>query len=67
VRELYSIKANSDLYKGETSLDGQLAIISERLGLKSMPWLKTLEEKDEFLTQLEEIFYWKVYHEHHDY
>ena len=52
-----------DLYGDETSLDGKLLRIGERLELKSMPWLRTPEKKWTYLGQLEDQYYDKVYHE----
>ncbi|MBW2984090.1 hypothetical protein KY361_03190 [Candidatus Woesearchaeota archaeon] len=56
-----------DLYHGETSLDGKLLRISERLELKSMPLLKTPEERWAYLAQLEDQYYDMMFHQHHDY
>jgi len=55
------------LYKGEASLDGQLAIISRELDLTSMPFLKNDSEKFNYLMKLEDTYYDKVFHECHDY
>jgi hypothetical protein len=56
-----------DLYHGETSLDGKLLRIGEKLELKSMPWLKTPEERWAYLARLEDQYYEMMFHQVHDY
>lgn len=56
-----------DLYHGETSLNGKLSLIGERLGLEFMPVLKTPEEKWAYLAQLEDQYYDMMFRKHHDY
>lgn len=56
-----------DLYKGAGTLEERLAIISEKLQLELMPFLKTKEEKIEYLIELEDIYYEKVFCQCHDY
>ena len=55
------------LYKGEDSLDGKLAIISNALKMESMPLLKDEAHKVMYLCELEDIYYDIVFHAHHDY
>jgi len=52
-RELYG-----EFYGNGEYSDEQLAIISQRMGLRKMPVLRTMGEKWDFLLNLEEE-YWK--------
>ena len=56
-----------DLYHGVESLDEKLAIISKKLKLRSRPSLKDDNEKFSYLMELEELYYDRVFHAHHDY
>jgi hypothetical protein len=55
----------TNLYKGETSLNKKLAIISEKLTLIRMPFLKNKAEKIKYLDKLEDIYYDDVFHTSH--
>jgi hypothetical protein len=56
-----------EMFDINTPLDKKLAILSEILELKEMPWLKTVKEKSQYLENMATTHLQKLYREYFDY